>query len=85
MYAFHVCVQIWDTPEIFICSGLNLILCYYAMGDREKQKRTFQKLVSVDLKADDEDKYLANNDDKQYNLIVEVIKNDPLRQAERKK
>ncbi|KAI0213548.1 Intraflagellar transport 88 [Lamellibrachia satsuma] len=66
-------------------TGFNLILCYYALGDRDKMKRTFQKLLSIDLKIDDEDKYILSNDDKQYNLIQEVIKNDALRKIEREK
>ena len=66
-------------------TGFNLILCYFAMGDRDKMKRTFQKLLTVDLKNDDEDKYMASPDDKQYTLIVEVIKNDAMRQIEREK
>jgi intraflagellar transport protein 88 len=28
-------------------SGFNLILCYFAMGDKEKMKKGFQKLVSI--------------------------------------
>ncbi|KAK3096733.1 hypothetical protein FSP39_002774 [Pinctada imbricata] len=66
-------------------TGFNLILCYFALGDREKMKRAFQKLLTVDLKIDDEDKYLPHGDDKQYNLILEMIKNDSLRQIERKR
>ena len=42
-------------------TGFNLILCYYALGDREKMKRAFQKLLTVDLKIDDEDKYISSN------------------------
>ena len=38
-------------------TGFNLILCYFALGDREKMKRAFQKLLTVDLKVDDEEKY----------------------------
>ena len=41
-------------------TGFNLILCYFALGDREKMKRAFQKLLTVDLKMDDEDKYLTH-------------------------
>ncbi|CAH1799275.1 unnamed protein product [Owenia fusiformis] len=67
-----------------IATGFNLVLCYFALGDREKMKRAFQKLLMVDLKMEDEDKYLPHNDDKQYNLILEVIKNDDLRKIERK-
>ena len=42
-------------------TGFNLILCYYALADREKMKRTFIKLLSIDLKVDDEDKYVMSN------------------------
>lgn len=41
-------------------SGFNLILCYFALGDREKMKRTFQKVLTVDLKVDDDDKYTSS-------------------------
>ncbi|XP_033125013.1 intraflagellar transport protein 88 homolog [Anneissia japonica] len=64
-------------------TAFNLILCYYATGDRDKMKRTFQRLLQVDLKMDDEDKYLPHPDDKHENLILEVIKNDTLRQKEK--
>ena len=40
-------------------TGFNLILCYFALGDRTKMRSAFQKLLTVDLKIDDEDKYLA--------------------------
>jgi intraflagellar transport protein 88 len=42
-------------------TGFNLILCYFALGDRDKMKRTFQKLLTVDLKLDDEDRYISSN------------------------
>ena len=41
-------------------TGFNLILCYFSLGDRNKMRTAFQKLLMVDLKADDEDKYLAH-------------------------
>ena len=41
-------------------TGFNLILCYFALGDRDKMKRAFMKLLTVDLKIDDEDKYLPH-------------------------
>lgn len=28
-------------------AGFNLILCYYALGDKEKMKRSFQKLLNI--------------------------------------
>lgn len=45
-----------ESPNIK--TGFNLILCYYAVGDRERMKKAFQKLISVPLGIDDEDKYI---------------------------
>lgn len=42
-------------------TGFNLILCYFALGDKDKMKRTFQKLLTVDQHHNDEDKYIASN------------------------
>ncbi|XP_029458377.1 intraflagellar transport protein 88 homolog [Rhinatrema bivittatum] len=64
-------------------AGFNLILCYFAIGDREKMKKAFQKLISVPLGLDDDDKYISSNDDPHTNLVIEAIKNDNLRQMER--
>ena len=36
-------------------TGFNLILCYYALGDAEKMRRGFQKLISIPLASVDED------------------------------
>ncbi|XP_033635889.1 intraflagellar transport protein 88 homolog isoform X1 [Asterias rubens] len=64
-------------------TAFNLELCYYATGDRDKMKKTFQQLLSVDLNLDEEDKYLPHPDDKHANLVLEVIKKDPLRVREK--
>ena len=48
------------TEEPDFKTGFNLILCYYALGDQDKMKKSFQKLLTVDLKIDDDDKYMAN-------------------------
>ncbi|TPP59826.1 Intraflagellar transport protein 88 [Fasciola gigantica] len=66
-------------------TGFNLILCYFMIGDRSKMKYAFQQLLRVDLHLDDEDRYLPHNDDKQYDLILEVIRNDELRMYEKKR
>ncbi|KAL8578100.1 Intraflagellar transport protein 88 [Nucella lapillus] len=66
-------------------TGFNLLLCYFALGDRSKMHSAFQKLLTVDLKTDDEDKYLSHGDDKQASLLQEAIKNDALRVIERQK
>ncbi|XP_051259558.1 intraflagellar transport protein 88 homolog isoform X8 [Dicentrarchus labrax] len=70
-----------ESPNIK--TGFNLILCYYAIGDRDRMKKAFQKLISVPLGIDDEDKYIPSNDDTSSNMIIEAIKNDKLHQMER--
>ncbi|XP_033966381.1 intraflagellar transport protein 88 homolog isoform X5 [Pseudochaenichthys georgianus] len=70
-----------ESPNIK--TGFNLILCYYAIGDRERMKKAFQKLISVPLGIDDEDKYIPSNDDNDSNMVIEAIKNDKLHQMER--
>jgi hypothetical protein len=40
-------------------TGLNLILCYFALHDKEKMKRTFDRLLTVELNVDDDHKYSA--------------------------
>ncbi|KAL6100387.1 ift88 [Pungitius sinensis] len=64
-------------------TGFNLILCYYAIGDRERMKKAFQKLISVPLGVDDEDKYIPSSDDSDSGMVIEAIKNDKLHQMER--
>lgn len=39
--------------------GFNLLLCAYAMGDKEKMKKAFQKLSQLSTGVDDEEKYTA--------------------------
>ncbi|XP_049341360.1 intraflagellar transport protein 88 homolog isoform X3 [Astyanax mexicanus] len=72
-----------ESPNIK--TGFNLILCYYAIGDREKMKKSFQKLICVPLGIDEEDKYIPANDDPHTNLVIEAIKNDQLHQMERER
>ncbi|XP_015284972.1 PREDICTED: intraflagellar transport protein 88 homolog [Gekko japonicus] len=66
-------------------AGFNLILCYFATGDREQMKKAFHKLISVPLEIDDDDKYTSASDDPHTNLLIEAIKNDSLRQMERER
>lgn len=40
-------------------AGFNLILSYFAVGDPEKMKKAFQKLIAVPLEIDDDDKYIS--------------------------
>ncbi|XP_047286623.1 intraflagellar transport protein 88 homolog isoform X11 [Homo sapiens] len=65
-------------------AGYNLTICYFAIGDREKMKKAFQKLITVPLEID-EDKYISPSDDPHTNLVTEAIKNDHLRQMERER
>jgi hypothetical protein len=46
-----------------ICSlifSFNLMLCYYALGDRDKMRRTFLRLLSLRLDAGAEDERYLN-------------------------
>ncbi|XP_035994840.1 intraflagellar transport protein 88 homolog isoform X3 [Fundulus heteroclitus] len=70
-----------ESPNIK--TGFNLILCYYAVGDRERMKKAFQKLISVPLGIDDDEKYISTSDDPSSNMVIEAIKNDKLHQMER--
>ncbi|KAM5181133.1 intraflagellar transport protein 88 homolog [Mantella aurantiaca] len=63
-------------------AGYDLILCYFAIGDRDKMKKAFQKLIAAPLGIDDEDKYISPGDDPHTNLLIEAIKNDSLHQME---
>uniref|UniRef100_A0A8C4WWF6 Intraflagellar transport 88 homolog n=1 Tax=Eptatretus burgeri TaxID=7764 RepID=A0A8C4WWF6_EPTBU len=65
-----------------LCSAFNLALCYHAVGNQERTRNTFQRLVSIPLEIDEE-KYSAQSDDSQLNLIMDAIKNDRMRQRER--
>lgn len=38
-------------------AGLHLILCHYALEDKEKMKHAFTMLLEVPLEIDEEDKY----------------------------
>uniref|UniRef100_A0AAV2JVU1 Intraflagellar transport 88 homolog n=1 Tax=Knipowitschia caucasica TaxID=637954 RepID=A0AAV2JVU1_KNICA len=64
-------------------AGYNLLLCYFAIGDRDRMKSAFQKLIAVPLNVDDEDKYIPHSDDPTSNMVIEAIKNDRLHQMER--
>uniref|UniRef100_A0A8I3S374 Intraflagellar transport protein 88 homolog n=1 Tax=Canis lupus familiaris TaxID=9615 RepID=A0A8I3S374_CANLF len=66
-------------------AGFNLILSYFAVGDRDKMKKAFQKLIAVPLEIDEDDKYISPSDDPHTNLVIEAIKNDRLRQMERER
>nr|XP_055173310.1 intraflagellar transport protein 88 homolog isoform X2 [Nyctereutes procyonoides] len=66
-------------------AGFNLILSYFAVGDRDKMKKAFQKLIAVPLEIDEDDKYISPSDDPHTNLLIEAIKNDHLRQMERER
>jgi intraflagellar transport protein 88 len=66
-------------------TGLHLILCYYAIGDKDRMKKGFTQLVELPLEVEDEDKYQPVSDDPMSNLILEAIKNDDLRKMERAK
>lgn len=61
--------------------GFNLILCYYAIRDAERMRKSFLKLLNVNSNVDDE-KYNVISENKTEQSLCEIIQNDPLRQLE---
>ena len=55
------------TEEPSFRTGLNLILCYFALRDHDSMRRTFERLLTVDVRLDDEHKYTASS---QVSLIA---------------
>lgn len=50
-------------------TGFNLVLCYYATGEKERMKKAFTRLLSVrELGMEDEDALQAELDD----VLMEV-------------
>jgi intraflagellar transport protein 88 len=66
-------------------TGFNLLLCYCALGDREKMKQCFVDFLRIPSKVPDDDDYQSHPTDKQANLVLEVTRDDNLRRFERKK
>ncbi|CAG0923155.1 unnamed protein product, partial [Notodromas monacha] len=65
-------------------TGLDLVVCYFALSDKDRMKSGLIRLLEIPLEVDDEEeKYTASSDDIQGQLIVEVVKNDTLRKIER--
>ena len=42
-------------------AGLNLVLCYCALRDREKLKTGFKRLLSIDLPGEDDERYMVTD------------------------
>ncbi|XP_065834297.1 intraflagellar transport protein 88 homolog [Oscarella lobularis] len=66
-------------------TALNLILCYFALGERDKMKMTFHKMLQSQLDVGDEEKYFPASDDPHAMLVHEAIKDDSLRRIERER
>ena len=69
-------------------TALHLIVCHYALGDREKMKKCFPKLLDTQQSEPAAIKFipppsLEDEDDPANALVVEAIRNDRLRQIER--
>lgn len=65
-------------------TGLNMILCYCAMRDKEKLKLGFKRLLTIRAPVDDDERYMiTDEEDPQQRLLVEIIRDDTLRKLER--
>ncbi|CAG2174685.1 unnamed protein product, partial [Oppiella nova] len=76
------------SERIDTITAFHLIVCSYALGDRQQMKQYFSKLLEVNAEDSFEDKYVTHsdiNDDLTNHLLVEVIKNDDLRQWEKQR
>lgn len=58
-------------------SGLHLILCYYALGDKDKIKRAFQLLLEVQFVME-EDLKMASLTNPTHQYILDACKTDEL-------
>ncbi|XP_044011055.1 intraflagellar transport protein 88 homolog isoform X2 [Aphidius gifuensis] len=63
-------------------AGLHIILCYFALGHRDKMRKGFIELLMVPLNIDQDDKYIIHSDDLAANILNEVIKTDELSKLE---
>ena len=67
-------------------SVYNLILTYFAVGDSDKMKRAFERLVKIPIGLDYDDKYALSSDaDAQQKLLLDAIKDDSLAKWEKEK
>ncbi|CAF2190201.1 unnamed protein product [Rotaria magnacalcarata] len=66
--------------------GLNLLLCYYAIGQLDKTRRAFSDLLKIPFQ-NSEDNYPVSlgKKDKQVSLVTEAIRDDRYKQMERKR
>ena len=46
--------------NVMIRIGLHLVLSYYALADRENMRKSFMRLLDVNLETDDLDRLFPN-------------------------
>lgn len=63
-------------------TGLHLILCHFALGDRDSMKKGFRKMLEIKYKDNLEDQIPLDVDDSNQ-MVNEVIRNDELRKIQR--
>ncbi|CAF4270648.1 unnamed protein product, partial [Rotaria sordida] len=59
------------------------LLCYYTMGQRDKTRQAFNNLLKIPFSNSENDYSIS--EDKQAILVFEAIRDDRLRQLERKR
>ena len=50
-------LHVWADCGAGDITGLHLVVCYQAMGERQKQRDAFEKLLQVPFSMDKEDHY----------------------------
>lgn len=74
--------MILDVKLMLKLEGFNLILCYYALGEPDRMKKAFLKLVSLPLPSldPDEQENLTSEDHD-----VKIMKDDQLKSMSQKR
>ncbi|XP_065648615.1 intraflagellar transport protein 88 homolog isoform X2 [Hydra vulgaris] len=72
-----------DLPDMQ--TGFNLLLCAYALNDKEKMKKSFQKLTQIASIDVDNEKYNPSANDHHGQMVLDAIRDDSLRRYNKQK
>ena len=54
-------------------TGLDLVTAYYALGDKERMKKGFLRLLECQLDIDDDEKYTATSVSTCLNILTQAF------------
>lgn len=71
-------------PGKDFASGFNAVVCHFALGDRDRMRKAFQRLLALrTMSTEDDERYLNLQNDTQVQAVLDAIRADTLRAAER--